>query len=234
MKIIPLKLKYREEKGKSKARKLRSEGQVPGVVYGKKIDTIPVLVDLKELKSVIRTEAGMNVILGLEIEGTGRKTNETAVIQEIQKDPIRDNYLHVDFHKITMDEKIQATIPIAVLGESPGVKAGGVLQHSLWEVLVQCLPADIPEHFEVDVSSLEIGDSIKVADLPRSDKVEFVSPLDEVLVSVLPPTKVEIPVEAAEVAEVVEPEVIGVEEKEEEEAEKPEKAEGKEKEESQG
>lgn len=239
MKIVPLKVKYREETGRSVVKRLRHEGQLPAVVYGKKIDTLPLLVDLKEFKSVLRTEAGLNVILSLEIEGLAKKRSETAIIQEIQRDPIKDNYLHVDFQKIAMDEKIQAAIPIVVTGESPGVNAGGVLQHGLWEVQVECLPADLPEHFEIDVSSLEIGGSVKVGDLPESDKVELVTALDEVLVSVVPPTKVEIPVEVVE--EVAEPELVGAEAgeeaKEEEVEEKPEKAEekeGKEKEESQG
>lgn len=213
MKTMPLKVRVREEKGKSAAKKLRAQGMLPAVLYGEEIEPLPLAVDLKELKSVIHTDAGLNVILNLEVEGTEK--GETAIIREIQKDSIKASFLHADFLKIALDEKIQAAVPVLVVGEAPGVKNGGVLQHGLWEVQVECLPADLPEHLEVDVSTLEIGDSLRISDLPRPEKVELLTHAEEMLVSILAPAKAEeVPAAAAEA---VEPEVIG-EAKEEKEA----------------
>lgn len=220
MKIVPLKAMPREKTGKSVAKRLRAKGMLPAVIYGEKVEPLPIVVDLKELKSAIHTEAGLNVILNLEVEGAKRSKDQTAIIREIQRDPIKETLLHADFLKIALDEKIQATIPILVVGEAPGVKDGGVLQHGLWEVQVECLPTDLPEHFEVDVSSLQIGDAVRVGDLSWSDKVEILTQTEETLVSIVPP-RVEV---APPVAGVVEPEVIG--EAKEEKGEK--EAEGKE------
>lgn len=212
MELADLKVKIREEKGKSAVKKLRTAGQIPAVLYGEKIETVPLTVEAKDFKAVIHTEAGSNVLLNLKIKDAGK--NETAIIKEIQRDPLKDTFLHVDFMKIALDEKITTTVPVVVVGESPGVKEGGVLQHSLWEIEVEALPTDLPDNFEIDVSELSIGDSLRVADLPKPPGVEILSGEDEIVVSVVPPTVVK--EEELVEEEVAEPELVGAEEEEEE------------------
>lgn len=221
MKIVPIKVTPREETGKSAAKKLRAKGMLPAVVYGESLEPQPITLDSKELKSAIHTDAGQNVILNLQLEGAKKGKDATAIIREIQRDPIKGNLLHADFLKIALDEKIQATVPVVIVGEAPGAKEGGILQHGLWEIQVECLPTDIPEHLEIDVSNLGIGEAIRVGDLRTSEKVHILTHAEETAVSVVPPR---VEVAPPPVAEVVEPEVIG--EAKEEKAE--EKAGGKE------
>lgn len=227
MKLTDLKARIREDKGKSAAKRLRAAGQIPAVLYGEKIKTVPLVVEAKDFTAVVRTEAGANVLLNLKIEG-GK--NETAIIKEMQRNPLKDSFLHVDFMKIALDEKITTTVPVTVVGESPGVKEGGVLQHGLWEIEVEALPTDLPENFEVDVSELGIGDSLRVSNLPRPKEVEVLSGAEETVVSVVPPTVVK--EEEVVEEEIAEPELVGAEAEEEEKkvAEK-EEVEEKEKEE---
>lgn len=221
MKIVPIKVVPREKTGKGAAKKLRAKGMLPAVVYGESVEPQPITVDLKELKSAIHTDAGQNVILNLQVEGVKKGKDETALIREIQRDPIKGDLLHADFLKIALDEKIQATVPMLVLGEAPGAKEGGVLQHGLWEVQVECLPTDLPEHIEIDVSNLGMGEAIRVGDLQTSEKVHILTHSEETVVSIIPPRVEVAPPPAAEVAE---PEVIGEAKEEREER----KAEGKE------
>lgn len=223
---VKLKANLRNEKGKGGAKRLRTQHQIPAIYYGRKIEAIPLTVDLKDFKAAMDTEAGSNVLINLEIDselaGELLKGKQTAIVKDIQRHPIRGDILHVDFQRVIMTEEIQATIPVVLVGESVGVKAGGVLQHPFREVNVKCLPKNIPEHFEIDVTNLEIGDNIHVSDLPPLEGVEILDDLEEILVSVTPPTKVEVPVAAPEEEEVVAaPEVVGeeAEEKAEEKAE---------------
>lgn len=207
MEIAELKVLPREAAGKSVARKLRAQGKVPGVLYGEKIDSTALVVDTRELMHLVHGEAGYNVIVSLSIEGSGAK--HTAIIKEIQRDPMRNGYLHVDFQEIALDEEITGRIPIAIVGESPGVKEGGVLQHGVWEIEVRALPRSLPEHFEIDIGGLSIGEAVRVSDLTAPEGVVVTSPPDEVVVSVVAPTvyREEEVVEAVE--EVEEPEVAG-------------------------
>jgi len=206
MATVNLKAKQREKRGKSAVKKLRAQGEVPAVIYGEGLASTPLQVRELDLKSALRTEAGVHALINLEIEGSEGSRTETVIIKEIQRHPIRDNYLHADFYKVAMDKKIETAVPIVLTGESPGVKMGGVLQHGLWEIEIECLPADIPEHLEVDVSSLEIGDTIKTSDLVIPEGVKLLSSPDEIVVHVLPPT---IQKEEVVAPEVVEPEVVG-------------------------
>lgn len=139
------------------------------------------------------------------------------MIKDMQKNAITGAILHVDFVKVSMSEEIHATIPVTVTGEAAGVKVGGVLQHPMRELNVKCLPGNMPEHFEVDVTELNIGDSLHVRDLAAIEGVEILNDPEDILVSIVPPAKEEevAPVEEAE--EMAEPEVIG-EKKEEEES----------------
>ncbi len=221
LELTPLKVKKRELIGKSAARKIRREQQIPGILYGDGFDPTPLTVELDDFKSVIHTEAGLNVILNLKVEG--EKKEQTAIIKELQKDPIKDNFLHVDFMKISMDKEIEATVPLVLSGESVGVNEGGVLQQILWEIEVIALPLNIPDHIEVDVSDLDIGDALRVEDLILPEELEIRSREDEIIVSIVPPTELKEEELVVEEEEELEPELVGEEVAEGEvAAEKPE------------
>ncbi len=201
---------------------LRDSGRIPGTYYGRKIEPVTLSLDAGELKEALTTGSGSNVMVDLILEAAADSTavlpkgSQVAMIKDMQKNPITGEILHIDLVKVSMSEEIHATIPLIVIGEAPGVKVGGVMQHSIREISVKCLPAALPEQFEIDVAALEIGDSIHVRDMVTPEGVEILDDADEILVSIVPPAKVEeeVPVEEAEAE--AEPEVIG--EKKEEEA----------------
>lgn len=219
------------EKGKHSAiTELRESGLIPGTYYGRKIEPVSIYVNDEELRKALHTDAGSNVLIELMVqtpEGIAAPVLEgkqITIIKEMQRNPIRGDILHVDFVKVSMMEEIMATVPVVLSGEAPGVKTGGVLQHSIREVTVKCLPANLPDSLGIDVGAMEIGDSLHVSELPVIDGVEIMDDLEDILVSVVPPTKVEevVPVEGEEVEgeeEEVEPEVIGEKKEEEEKTE---------------
>lgn len=198
---------------------LRTEGKVPGTYYGKKIDPVTIFVDDHELREAMHTGAGSNVMVDLIIDDPSVKGKQTVMIKDLQKNPITGAILHVDFVKVSMSEEIHATIPVTVIGDSAGVKVGGVLQHPTRELNVKCLPGNMPEHYEIDVTALEIGDSIHVKDLKHIEGVEILNDLDEILVSIVPPAKEEEVVEVEGEEAPAEPEVIGEKKAEEESGE---------------
>lgn len=199
----------REGTGKGVARKLRAAGRVPAVVYGRGMEPIPVSVDAKDLYHVLH-QGGANVLLDLVVDGEPH----LALAREVQRDHIRNRFIHVDFLAVSRTEKITVSVPIQVVGESVGVKAGGVLEHHLWEVQVECLPGDVPEAIQADVSVLAVGDSMKVADLVPPRGVTILSPPDELVLAVVPPQAREVAAvpEAAEVAAAPEAEEATTEE----------------------
>lgn len=208
MKRYNLQAEVREETGKGVARKLRRAGLLPGVVYGKTRKSQPLIVDPIQLQN----KMSGNAIFDLTIVDDDKETKETVMIKEVQRDPIKGDLLHIDFQHISMDEKISVSIPLSLKGDAPGVKEGGVLQQLLREVEIECLPADIPEELELNISDLHIGDSLMVSDLDVPEEIEIKTPLDEVIVTVVAPTElIEEEIEEEE-EEFVEPEVIGEEE----------------------
>lgn len=225
MKKVEMKAEARKETGKGNARRLRREGKIPGVVYGKKRESQPLTVDPDE----VREHLGQNAIVELTIvDGEEELETETAMIKDYQEHVIKDLLLHVDFQAISMDEKISVTVPTRLTGDSIGVKEGGVLQQLMRDVELECLPGDIPEALEVDISELDVGDSFQVSELEVSEDVEILHDPDDVLVTVVPPSE-EITEEEETLVDVetLEPEVIGEEEEEIEEelAEEEEEAE---------
>ena len=186
----------REGTGKGVARKLRAAGRVPAVVYGQGMDSAAVSVDAKELYHVLHA-GGANVLLDLVVG----KDHHLALAREIQRDHIKGQYVHVDFLTVRRDEKITISVPVRVVGESVGVKAGGVLEHHLWDLEAQCLPGDVPEAIEADITELAVGDSLKVADLVVPKGVEILTLAEETVLGVVPPQArevAEIPVEEVE------------------------------------
>ncbi|HET7693222.1 MAG TPA: 50S ribosomal protein L25/general stress protein Ctc [Gemmatimonadota bacterium] len=217
----------RESRGKGAARQTRREGRIPGVLYGHGEDSVSLSVDANELQKLVHSISIENTIVDLDL-GSGEPYK--VLIRELQRHPFRDEFVHIDFFHVAMDEKIQVEVPIVLIGTPTGVKnKGGVLDHQLRELEVFCLPGSIPEKIELDVSNLDIGDSIHVSDIELPD-VEILTELDRAVVAVLAPTVMEVE-EVAEEA-LAEPEVIGrgkeAEEGEEAGGAKREREEGKE------
>jgi len=167
--------------GSRNARRLRKQGLIPGVLYGKG-HARAILVAERELRSALTGSSGLHAILDVVIEG--QKTPHHAVLKEYQQHPIRGVITHVDFHEVRLDQPIQASVTVQLVGDSPGVRQGGVLQQVSREVNVEALPAAIPEHIEADLSSLELGGTLRLEDLPPIDGVTYLDdPHETVLVS---------------------------------------------------
>jgi len=218
MEKINLSASVRAQTGKSASSHLRKKGLIPAVVYkgGKK--TIHVEVSVKELEGVLHTDAGENVIINLKISGEGKKPDKTVIIKDIQHDPVKDDFLHVDFNEILLTEKIEVKVPVEVKGEAVGVKDGGVLEHVLWELEVECLPMDIPEKIVFDITPLKIGDTVYVKDLSVPLTVKVLNDPENPVVSVATPQEEAVEEAPAEGGEATEPDVIK-QKKEEESAE---------------
>ncbi len=229
--------KARQGGGKNDARRLRQSGLIPAVVYGAGQDSQPIAVDPKQMRRILNSEQGHNSIFDLSLDGNTAKV----MIVDWQYEPIKSALLHVDLKRIAMDKVLQVSVPILLKGEAPGVKVGGgILELLLREVEIECLPADIPGHIDVDVSKLEFGEVIRVSDLPRGDKLKFMTEENQPVAHVVAVKEVveAVPAEGAVegAAAAAEPEVIkkGKQDAEGEAAEgdkagKPEKAEKAEK-----
>src|SRR5256885_2837033 len=163
-KQVKLKAEPRKETGRSAVRRLKAGGVIPAVVYGGKEKSQPLQVSARDINAMLSHAAGENILVELEI--AGEKSNRTALVQEIQHSPVGGYILHIDFHAISMDETIQAEVPLEPSGVPNGVKNfGGLLEQSLRSLAVECLPRDLPDRVTVDVSGLNIGDSIHVRDI---------------------------------------------------------------------
>jgi large subunit ribosomal protein L25 len=217
MERYDIKAEVREETGKGVARRLRRDGLLPGVVYGRAREPQPLIVDPLQLQNKL----GGNAIFDLAIVNNDQETRETVMVKEIQKDPIKGKLMHIDFQHISMDEKITVFVSINLQGDAVGIKEGGVLQQLLREAEIECFPADIPEEFSLSVEGLEIGKSLLVSDLEVPEEIKIKTPLDEVIVAIVTPTEL-IEEEEEEEEEFTEPEVIGEEGEEEEETEQEE------------
>ncbi|MFW6163669.1 MAG: 50S ribosomal protein L25 [Planctomycetota bacterium] len=215
MERVTLQAEKRHEVGSRAARRLRAEGIMPAVLYGHRRGTVHLSIPARDFERLLHD--GIR-LLDLEIGGTV----EPAIIKDIQYDALGDDLLHADFARVAMDEKLTVSIPVELHGTPKGVEAGGVLDHALMDVEVSCLPADIPDHVTVEVSHLEIGDTIHLRELQPPPGVEFLEDDEAAVASVHPPMEIEEPEEGAEVVEEAigaEPEVIGREEEEEPELE---------------
>ena len=201
-----VKAKPREAAGTRAVKRIRSTGGIPAVVYGREFgEPLPVVVDAKDLRAALVGHGG-SAVLNLEIEGRG---STHVIVQDRQLDVVTKRLIHIDLHAIRLDEVVEAHVPLVIVGSAPGVKEGGILDVVVREVTIEALPTDIPDSIEVDVSGLNMFDNIHVRDLKAPQGVKIVEDAEEIVVSVLPPSKVEEPVAAA-VAEVpAEPELIG-------------------------
>jgi large subunit ribosomal protein L25 len=226
----------REAGNKNHARRVRSEGRIPAVLYGANKDSVPVSVDPRQVSRILRSETGHNTIFDLSMNGGERIK---AMIVDWQYEPLKGKLLHIDLKRIAMDKVLKVSVPIFLKGEAAGVKTeGGILEQILREVEIECLPADIPSHIDADVSHLVFGTVLRVSDLPHGQKLKFLTDANHPVAHVIS-IKEEVAATpeaaAAEAAAPAEPEVIkkGKQEAEGEEGEaapeKAEKAEKKEK-----
>ena len=156
---------------KNHARRVRVAGKIPAVVYGAGLDAVAVTVDPRIITKILHSESGHNTIFDLNVEGSGAVK---AMIVDWQNEPVKGHLLHIDLKRIAMDKAMRVSVPIQLTGVPVGVKTqGGILEHVLREVEIECLPADIPSHLDVDVSGLEINGSIRVSDLPHPGSIKF-------------------------------------------------------------
>src|SRR6266508_4330872 len=214
-KQVKLKAQPRRDVGRSAVRKLRARGLIPAIIYGGNNKPQALQVAAREINAMMSHASGENVLVDLEI--AGEKSNRTALVQEVQHSPVGGEIRHVDFHAISMDETIQAEVPLEPVGTANGVKNfGGLLEQSLRVLTLECLPRDLPDRITVDISQLNIGDSIHVRDIQLPSGVAAKVQPDLTAFSVLAPIVEEAPaVATAEAA--AGPEVI-TEKKEEGEA----------------
>ncbi len=218
-KQVKLKAELRTSVGRSAVRKLKARGIIPAVIYGGKDKAQPLQVAARDINTMMSHASGENVLVELEI--AGEKSSRTALVQEVQHSPVGGDIRHVDFHAISMDETIQAEVPLEPIGTANGVKNfGGLLEQSLRALTIECLPRDLPDRITVDISQLNIGDSIHVRDIQLPSGVTAKVPVDLTAFSVLAPVVEEEPVVAEAEADAAGPEVI-TEKKEEGEAAAP-------------
>jgi large subunit ribosomal protein L25 len=212
---MTIKATVREGTGKGVARKLRRKGMVPAIVYGREFMNVAIAVPVRDIRNALAHEAKL---VKLEIDGSDRKAPVQTIIKEVQVSPVTGEFLHVDFQQVRMDEVVSAFVPVVIVNEHDceGIRAGGVLQHTIRELEVEALPKDLPPHIEVDILTCTIGDSIKVADLALPEGVKVLAPEDEVILSILPPKIVVEEVTPAAEEEVEVPTVSETEKKEEE------------------
>jgi large subunit ribosomal protein L25 len=151
----------RDGTGKGVARKLRQAGRIPAVVYGRKRAAESITVSPEALQKLLRGEAGMNTLIALQLGGA----NTTVLVKSLQRDPVRGRYLHADFYEVDLTQKVTVSVPVHLVGKAAGTDFGGILDHPLRELLIECLPREIPKQIDVDVTALQVNDSIHVSDL---------------------------------------------------------------------
>ncbi|HKW16099.1 MAG TPA: 50S ribosomal protein L25 [Terriglobales bacterium] len=227
-----LEAQQREPGTKNDARRVRRDGKIPGVVYGAGKQAMPVSVDPRQVSRILHSATGHNTVFDLTLDGERTK----AMIVDWQYEPIKGSLLHIDLKRIAMDQKLRVNVPIELVGEPSGVKQqGGILEQIAREVEVECLPGDIPNQIELNVAELVFGMVLRIVDLPKNDKVKYISDPDQPVAHIISIKEEEAPAEAAvgeAAAAPAEPEVIkkGKQETAEEGAEAvPEKPEKKEK-----
>jgi large subunit ribosomal protein L25 len=209
MDTMQLNSEIRDQTGKGAARRLRSAGKLPAIVYGAKADPIMLTMDSSELKKTLRGRAAENIIFDLAINGKKKGQSKKVMIKEIQRDPVKRDYLHVDLFEISMAKELEVDIPLDLLNTPIGVDEGGILQHIRREVKVVCLPEDLVDKIEVDVSGLDIGQSLHIRDISFPPGLRSLEDEDLTVVTVVAPTvtaEVEEEVEEAEEAEIEETE----------------------------
>jgi len=184
---IELQTTVRKSTGNSPARSLRRSGHIPAVLYGPKMESVLLSVNIKDLEQVLKQGNIFQVILNLVIQN-GKKVTKAAMVKELQTHPVSGNFIHIDFYEIDMKRQINVMVPIITNGQSVGVENGGMLNIVRREIELLCLPGDIPEAIEIDITDLDIGDSIHIEDIPLGENVEVSADFNFTVVTVLSPT----------------------------------------------
>ena len=197
MEKIELKATIRKTMGNGPARELRRQGLIPAILYGPKSEPIMLSVVIREFENIIKTGNIGQMLLNLEIQN-GKKQIKTAMIKELQTQPVTGNLLHIDFYEVAMDQKIRVSIPVVTTGEAVGVELGGILQVVRHEVDVFCYPNEIPESIEVDITNMEVGDSLHIGDVALDEAIELADEANFTVVTVLSPKVEEEEVEEEE------------------------------------
>lgn len=197
--------KKRDLQGTSNARRLRGAGVLPGVVYGSESEPVSVLVDLHDFEQILHHHASESLLIDIDLEGEGQVS---VLVKDVQHHPVTSDLMHVDLMRVQANKPIAVDIALELAGESAGVKVGGILDHVMHSISVECLPADLVENFKLDVSGLEIGDSLKVSDLNLGAQYKVLVDEEAIVAAVHGPhVEEEEPEEGEEAA--AEPEVIG-------------------------
>jgi len=200
LELIELKTNVRTTVGNGPARRLRQTGQIPAVLYGPKTESVLLSVNKSDLDLVLKKGRSSQIILNLVIQNNGETYTRPAMIKELQVHPVSRNYLHIDFYEIDMDRKITVGVRVVTTGKSVGVERGGILQIIRRELEVECLPFEVPESIVIDITDLDMGDSVHVEDISLDGDVEFLGESNLTVVTILTPKLEEEP-EAEEEAE---------------------------------
>ena len=199
MELIELSVAKREATGKGAARRLRADKAIPGIVYGAKKEPVKVSIDVTAFDKVIRENGTTGLFFNLDIKGD---TGRSVMLKDFQMDPFSLHYMHIDFHEIDMDETVSVVVPIETEGESVGVKEGGMLQIIRRDLEVICKPKDTPESVKLDISKLDIGDGIHVADIDLGSEIEIPFDTNFTVVTIVPPESISDEEELEEEAEI--------------------------------
>lgn len=180
-----LNAQIRKRIGTGGSKEVRKEGKIPAILYGKKTEPVALAVDPKELKEALKTESGINTLLELNYTDDGNDYKKVSMLREIQIDPITSDPIHLDFQILDLEHTIEVEIPIELTGRPVGVREGGVLMERIRDLAISCLPSDIPSSISVDVSELQIGDSVHVGDLTLDEKITVLREDEEVIAYVM-------------------------------------------------
>ncbi|RZB33919.1 MAG: large subunit ribosomal protein L25 [Desulfobacteraceae bacterium Eth-SRB2] len=197
MELIELKTNIRTTTGNGPARRLRQKGQIPAVLYGPGTESVLLSVNISDIDMVLKKGRIGQALLNLVIPDNGETSIKTVMVKELQIQPVSRNFLHIDFYEVAMDRKIMVNVPVTTTGKAKGVEVGGILQIVRRELEVQCFPLDVPKSIELDITDLDIGDSIHVGDISLQSGIEFLGEENFTVVTIVTP-KIEEEEEAIE------------------------------------
>lgn len=202
MATIQLDSKKRTMTGKGSSRKLRSMGRLPVILYGPETSPMMLSLDYKQLQKILRGKSAENIIFDLKVDSNGTNQSRRVMIKEIQKDPVTRDYLHVDFYEISMEKELEVDIPLYLVNTPIGVNEGGILEHIRRELKISCMPKNLVDKIEIDVSGLDIGQSLHIEDINLPPGLKSIEDGDLTIATVVAPT-----IEEEKVEEEVEEEV---------------------------
>ncbi|MBE9542197.1 MAG: 50S ribosomal protein L25 [Proteobacteria bacterium] len=201
MATIQLDSKKRTTIGKGSARKLRSMGRLPVILYGPETDSIMLSLDYKQLEKILRGKSAESIIFDLRVDSNGKNNSKRVMIKEIQKDPVTRDYLHVDFYEISMEKELEVDIPVYLVNTPIGVSEGGILEHIRRELKILCMPKNLIDKIEIDVSGLDVGQSLHIEDISFPPGLKSIEDGNLTIATVVAPTIEEEKVEEEEIEE---------------------------------